>query len=96
MAKRVVGETKEIAKAFESEQQKLAAQPEPVLTFTEAQVQKVADFINYMYLNAEFKGGMKEFKRINQMFSDMHEHMRVIESHIFEVKRIRQAKKALE
>lgn len=92
MAKRMVGESKEaVAETLE-----LASKPEPVITFSESQVQKVADFINFMYLNAEFKGGMKDFKKVNTMFADMHEHVKLIESHIFELKKIRAAKKATE
>jgi hypothetical protein len=96
MAKRAFGEDKETVEKMKEEVKADAAKEIPQLTFTEADVQKVANFINYMYLNAEFKGGMKEFKNINQMFADVHAHIKVMESHIFEVKKISTAKKAME
>lgn len=92
MAKRLMAESKEAAE----ELKELATKEEPQLTFTESQVQKVADFINFMYQNADFKGSMQVFKKVNSMFADMHEHMKMIEAHIFEVKKIRAAKKAVE
>jgi uncharacterized membrane protein len=90
MVKRVMAESKEHAEEIK----KIAEEPLPTLTFTEAEVQKVANFINYVYLNAEFKSGMKGFKDLNQMFADMHTHMGKIEKHIFEFKKVRAAKEA--
>lgn len=90
MVRRVVAESKEAVEEIK----KTAEEPLPTLTFTEAEVQKVANFINHVYLNAEFKSGMKGFKDLNQMFSDMHQHMSKIEKHIFEFKKIRAAKEA--
>lgn len=95
MAKRAFGEDKETVEKFKEEVKAEAAKEIPQITFTESDVQKVADFINYMYLNAEFKGGMKEFKKLNQMFADVHAHIKVMEAHIFEVKKISAAKKAV-
>jgi hypothetical protein len=92
MAKRPIAESKEAAEVVEQ----TTAQDLPVLTFAEAEVQKVADFVNYMYLNAEFKGAMKDYKKVNQMFADMHAHVQKIEKHIFEFKRISSYKKAAE
>ncbi len=90
MVKRLHGESKEAVE----ETKKIAEEPLPTLTFTEQEVQKVANFINHVYLNAEFKSGMKGFKDINQMFSDMHTHMSKIEKYIFEFKKIKSAKEA--
>lgn len=74
---------------MEVKKQEQAEQTEtpPLLTFSEQEVQKVANFVNFVYLNAEFKSGMKGFKAVNDMFKDMHEHVAKIESYIFEHKK---------
>lgn len=90
MVKRLVAESKEHAEEIK----KTAEEPLPTLSFNEQEVQKVANFINHVYLNAEFKSGMKGFKDLNQMFADMHQHVSKIEKYIFEFKRIKSAKDA--
>jgi hypothetical protein len=92
MAKRPIAESKEAAQEIEETADQLL----PVLLFAEAEVQKVADFVNFMYTSAEFKGSMKDYKKVNQMFADMHAHVGKIEKHIFEFKRISNIKKAAE
>lgn len=96
MAKQAFGPDKEAVEKLKKENDEMAKKPLPQLTFSEAEVQRVADFINFVYLNANFSMDMKGFKAINQKFADMHNHVSKIERYIFEHKKVSEAKKAVE
>lgn len=66
--------------------------PAPMLIFSEAEVQKVVAFVNFVYLNADFKMNMKQATEVKQMFNDMHAHVQKIEGYILEHKRTTQKK----
>jgi hypothetical protein len=72
-----------------------APAPLPEISFTEAEVQQVADFINYVYINGEFKMKMADTKKINLMLSHMHAHVTKCESYIFEHRRVIASRKAV-
>lgn len=92
MAKRLVGESKEAVE----EMKELAKEPIPEISFNEAEVQAVADFINYCYKNGTYTMGMDGAVKLNKMLSAMHNHVTKIEKYIFEFKRTVAAKKAVE
>lgn len=64
----------------------------PVLIFSEDEVQKVADFVNFMWANAEFKAAMPTYEKVKRMFHDMHGHVSKIEGYILEHRRTVKAK----
>lgn len=66
----------------------------PEISFAEAEVQQVADFVNYCYKHGEFKMQMADTKKINTMLSNMHTHITKLEKYIFEHRRVITAKKA--
>lgn len=92
MSKRPVGSNKEAVE----EQKKLAEQPIPEITFSEAEVNDVAQFVNWVYLNGRFEMTPKESKDMAQKFAKMHQHVSKIEQYIFEFRRVVNAKKAKE
>jgi hypothetical protein len=65
----------------------------PSISFTEKEVQAVADFINYCYQKAEFKGSMTELAKVNKMFSEMHGHVSKIEGYILDYVKVIQKPK---
>jgi hypothetical protein len=65
----------------------------PQITFTEAEVQGVADFINYCYKNASFTMKMDDAVKMNKMLSAMHQHVSKMEKYIFEFKKNSSIKK---
>lgn len=66
----------------------------PELTFTEEEVQKVANFVNFLYKNAKFdKVSAKDATVISNYFDYMHAHISKLESYILEFMRITNAKK---
>lgn len=95
MAKQAFGSDKATVEKLKQETAELAAAPIPSITFTEAEVQKIADFVNFMYLNFSKNMDMKTAKKVIAMFNDMHAHMEKVESYIFEFKRTVEAKKAV-
>jgi hypothetical protein len=68
----------------------------PDISFTEAEVQQVADFINFVYKNGEFKMTMADTKKVQVMLGQMHAHVTKIEKYIFEHRRILASKKKAE
>ena len=81
-----------VKKVSESEPQ--APESFPDISFSEAEVQQVADFVNYVYTNGEFKMKMADTKKINVMLSNMHAHITKCEAYIFEHRRVLASKKA--
>lgn len=92
MAKRAYGESKEAVEELKA----LAKEPLPEITFAEAEVQQVADFVNYVYLNGSFSIKMAEMKKMQGMLSNMNALIVKMEKYIFEHKRVIAAKKAAE
>ena len=72
-----------------------APTPLPEISFTEVEIQQVADFINYVYINGEFKMKMADTKKINLMLSHMHAHVTKCEAYIFEHRRVIASRKAV-
>jgi hypothetical protein len=68
--------------------------PAPMLIFSEAEVLRVVDFINYVYKNAVFNQSMEAAGKCREMFNDMHKHVQKIEGYILEHKKTTQIKKA--
>ena len=58
------------------------------ITFTDNEIQEVADFLNFIYKNAKWEmttqDALELVKRINQMNA----HMKKMEKHIYEVKKV--------
>ncbi len=92
MAKRAIGESKEAVEELKA----LAKEPLPEITFAEAEVQQVADFVNYVYLNGSFSIKMSEMKKMQGMLSNMNALIVKMEKYIFEHRRVIAAKKAAE
>jgi hypothetical protein len=66
----------------------------PDISFTEAEVQAVADFVNYMFKNANASMSMQEARKVTGMFNGMHQHVVKIEKYIFEHRRFLSNSKA--
>lgn len=66
--------------------------PAPMIIFSEQEVLKLVDFINYMYTNAKHNLDMKEAGRVREMYNDMHAHVKKVEGYILEHKRTTQKK----
>ena len=92
MVKRLVGESKEAVEQMKA----VAKEPLPEIAFVEAEVQAIADFVNYCYKHGSFTMGMAEAVKLNKMLGAMHSHISKIEKYIFEFKRTVAAKKAVE
>lgn len=60
---------------------------QPQLTFTEAEVQGVADFVNFVYRNGDYKLNMADARKLTSMLTAMHHHIAKIEKYIFEYSR---------
>lgn len=78
----------------------VVAQPEtteeqfPAISFTEQEVQQVAEFVNYVYKHGDFKMSMADARKVTSMLSSMHSHVSKIEKYIFEHRRVLASKKA--
>jgi len=58
----------------------------PALTFTEAEVQAVADFVNFIYQNATFDNmTSKGAQQYSAWLANIHQHVKVCEAHIMEL-----------
>lgn len=58
-------------------------------TWTEEEIQGVANFVNYMWKFAKFSAlGMKDMKAVQNMFVSMHQHVSKIEKYAFEIKKV--------
>ena len=67
---------------------------ENVLTFTTIEINKVADFINEMYVKATFNNVTgRDIQRLNAMFVGMHEHKNKLDRHVFEITKVMQSPK---
>lgn len=84
-----------ISEKITEETRELAKEPLPDITFAEAEVQKVADFINWVYQNGTYPMKMSDIKKVSGMLNDMHAHVAKIEKYIFEHRRVIAAKKAI-
>lgn len=67
----------------------------PDIAFAEAEVQKIADFINWVYTNGLYNMKLSDMKKVSGMLNDMHAHVAKIEKYIFEHRRVVAAKKAV-
>lgn len=56
----------------------------PQITFTEKEVQSVADFVNYVYKNASFTHKMDDSLKLVRMLNAMQSHIKKMEDHIFD------------
>lgn len=91
MSKKTVHITEKITE----ETKELAKEPLPEITFAEAEVQKVADFINWVFQNGTYAMKLGDMKKVSGMLNDMHAHVSKIEKYIFEHRRVIAAKKAV-
>lgn len=58
-------------------------------TYTEQEVQAVANFVNFVFKRAKFDGlSSAEARQLTIYFNDMHNHVSKIEQYIFEIKKI--------
>ena len=59
-------------------------------TFTESELNKVADFVNYVHQNGTFEDCKKpaQSRKLTKMFNDMHAHLKKCEAYILEIKEI--------
>ena len=60
----------------------------PHIAFTESEVTEVADFLNAVWIQAEFKGSMQSMRDLDKLFSKMHAHHKKLQEYVLEVKRI--------
>ena len=75
-------------------------EPVPAISFTEDEVQRVAEFVNYAYRNVQVSSSLKDLaqeqKKLNMMFNQMHNHVTKIEQYILDFNVHMQPKQAPE
>jgi len=58
------------------------------ITFTEAEVKRIADFMNFVMTRADFKISGKEMVDFYTLYKDMVLHLKKCEDHIMELKQV--------
>lgn len=63
-------------------------------TFTEAELTKIADFLNFVHQKAEFPSCAKpsEARKLTVMLNDMAAHLKKCEGYMLEIKEVKQEK----
>ena len=58
------------------------------LTFTEEEVKKTADFVQFVYDHGKFELSTKQSLALTRFFGHMNELIKKMDSHIMELKRV--------
>lgn len=66
---------------------------QPDITFTEAEVQGVAEFVNFVFKEARFDIVCGDARKLTAHLNHMHHIVKKMESHIMEIKRTFKAPK---
>ena len=62
------------------------------ISFTEKEIQSVADFVNMVYTKANFNFNSKEAMSYSKSLAEMHETIKKMEAHKFEINKVIEAK----
>jgi len=63
------------------------------ITFTDKEVQVVADFVNFVYKKAKFDINSAEAMKYSASMNSMHTVIKKMEAHIFEIHKVIETKK---
>ena len=64
----------------------------PQLTFTESELRDVVDFMNFMQTQTGGNVPLDKMGEYNKLSKGMVDHLRKVESHIMEIKKVTQAR----